>query len=371
MKPIIGLFAVFLLLAGAGAGCLPPATPTPVLPSPQTSNATPPATPLDFTPSPPPSNQAMGLPSIADIVERVKPAVVSIQVEGVQFNIFLQPVPLEGAGSGFIFDSQGYILTNNHVIEGATSIQVSLPDGRTFAARTIGRDPNQDLAVLKIEGQDLPALPLGDSSSLRVGDWVIALGNALGLEGGPTVTVGVVGALDRSIQEPGGAVLSSLVQTDAAINPGNSGGPLVNLRGEVVGINTAIELEERIRPIGIGFAIASNTAQEAAQRLMSQAQPPQPFLGVDMLTVTPAIAARFGLATQQGVLISLVLPGTGASQAGLRAGDVILRFARQDVTNREQVVGLIQAHQVGDLVEIVVLRGTRQLTVSVTLGQAP
>ncbi|MBI2917583.1 MAG: trypsin-like peptidase domain-containing protein [Chloroflexi bacterium] len=360
-----------LVLLGAAMGCFPRATPTPGSPTSETPTLPPPTFAAPASPSLNPANQTAGLPSLVDVVETVKPAVAAITVETVGLGFFFQPVPQQGAGSGFIFDPQGYILTNNHVVEGATNIQASLPDGRNFAANLVCQDPGNDLAVLKIEGTELPVLPFADSSSLRVGEWVVAVGNALGLEGGPTVTVGVVGALGRSIQEPGSAVLNNLVQTDAAINPGNSGGPLVNLRGEVVGVNTAIELEERVKPIGIGFAIASDTAREVARQLIARAQRPQPFLGVDAFTVTPAVAFRARLATDLGALVTRVELGSAAERAGLRPGDIVLGFEGQDIATADQLIAAIQARNIGDRVQIELLRGTRRLTVNATLGQAP
>ncbi|MBM2827306.1 MAG: trypsin-like serine protease with C-terminal domain, partial [Dehalococcoidia bacterium] len=197
------------------------------------------------------------LPNVADVAAVVRPAVASITVRELALDFFTQPVQQEGAGTGVIFDSKGYVLTNNHVVEGAKDIRVTLPDGRTFdQVKVIGRDPATDLAVVQIQGDKLPIAKLGDSDGLRIGDWVIAIGNALGLNGGPTVTVGVVGALGRSIGTASGP-LHDLIQTDAAINPGNSGGPLLNMNGEVVGVNTAIDT----RGQGIGFAISMASAK--------------------------------------------------------------------------------------------------------------
>src|SRR5437867_2273817 len=176
--------------------------------------------------------QSTGVPAV---VAKVKPAVVNIATRQLSYDALLRPVPAQGIGSGVIFDARGYVLTNHHVVEGAQQIRVILPDGRAFPGKLVGADPLTDLAVVKIDGRDLPTARLGDSSKLEVGETVIAIGNPLGLEGGPTVTVGVVSAVARSIEEPGGAGLYDLVQTDAAINPGNSGGPLVRMAGDVIG----------------------------------------------------------------------------------------------------------------------------------------
>ncbi len=370
MKAFGVLLTVVLLL---GACVVPTATPQASGPGPL---STPQATlPPLSTPTPnssPSSGSLAGLPSLADLVQIVKPAVVSIRVETLVPGFFFQPIPQEGAGSGFIFDPQGYILTNNHVIEGAQTIEITLPDGRTFDAILVGAEPDQDLAVLKIEGKDFPTLPFGDSSKLRQGDWVLALGNALSLEGGPTVTKGIIGALGRSIQEPDGVVLNNLIQTDAAINPGNSGGPLVNLNGEVVGINTAIAVEQGLPAQGIGFAIASNAARQNAEQLIAQAQTPKPFLGVQLATVTPALARQLGLSTRQGALVQVVQPNTPAARAGLRESDVIVRFGGQDIATADQLLNMLRTRRVkvGETVEVLVVRGSRQQTLSVTLGQA-
>src|SRR5690606_15302167 len=216
------------------------------------SSSAPPTQSDSVDPTAPP-NVAVAQPLSGDFIgaviavsQRVKPAVVQVTSEQTRFDLFNQPFTVPGGvGSGVIYDQDGYILTNYHVIAGAESLRVSLPDGRSFPADVVGTDPQTDLAVLKIDGEDLPTAPLGDSNKLQVGEWVVAIGNALALPGGPTVTVGVVSALNRTVQEPGeggraGPFLFNVIQTDAAINPGNSGGPLVNLAGEVIGINTLV-----------------------------------------------------------------------------------------------------------------------------------
>jgi S1-C subfamily serine protease len=208
----------------------------------------------------------VGLPSLRDVVEQIRPAVVSVQVQQVTTNSRMRPIAVEGTGSGVIVDPSGYIVTNNHVVESARQIQVTLVDGRTFAASVLRRDPSIDLAVLKVDARNLPSARLGDSSTLQIGDWVVAIGNALDLPGGPTVTAGVVGALNRTISNGSSTRLSGLIQTDAAINPGNSGGPLVNLEGEVVGINTAIISNAE----GIGFAVSIGAATPMLREAMGR-----------------------------------------------------------------------------------------------------
>ena len=353
------LLALLLMLGLAVVGCGSPGansmTPT-ALPSP---------TPT-FTPTP---IASYPLPSIAEVVEAVKPAVVSIIVGTVNYDIFLQPVPEEKAGSGFIIDDRGYIVTNNHVVEGAERITVTLADGRTFDAALVGRDPLTDLAVLKIEGDNLPTVAFGDSSMLRVGDWVVAIGNALALPGGPTVTVGVVSALGRTIQEESGVTLYDVIQTDAAINPGNSGGPLVNLQGEVVGINTAKVAAVEVS--GVGFAVSADTARPVVDELIEKGYVSLPYLGISLVTVTPAIAHSYNLATEEGAMVYRVVPGTPADKAGLRPEDVIIIVDGESVTTADDVVLAIRAHEIGDRMEITYLRGSSELTTSATLVERP
>jgi serine protease Do len=206
------------------------------------------------------------LPDIMSVADQVTPAVVHIRTQTVATN-FRRSVNVEGTGTGVIITSNGLILTNDHVIDGARSITVTLEDGRSFEASVVGRDTSSDLAILRVNASGLPALTFADQSDLRVGQWVIAIGNALDLPGGPTVTVGVISALDRSIEEPNGVDLEDVVQTDAAINPGNSGGPLLNLSGEIVGINTVVSSQAE----GIGFAVSSEVAERVVLGLVAQA----------------------------------------------------------------------------------------------------
>ncbi len=348
------LLAVMLLilgLAAASCGSEGDNSPTPT-PSPTLTPTTPSA-----------------LPAITDVVESVKPAVASIIVGTVGYNIFLQPVPQEQAGSGVIIDDEGYIVTNNHVVQGAESITVTIPDGRSFDATIVGTDPLTDLAVIEIDGDDLPTVSFGESSTLAVGEWVVAIGNALGLPGGPTVTVGVISALGRTIQEQGGVTLYDVIQTDAAINPGNSGGPLINLQGEVVGINTAKVTAVEVS--GVGFAISSNTAKMVVQELIEKGYVDRPYLGITIMTVTPSIARSYDLATNEGALITRVVTGSPADKAGLLPGDVIIRFDGQRIITADDVVLAIRAHETGDKVDITYLRDSKEHTTSATLIERP
>jgi S1-C subfamily serine protease len=307
-------------------------------------------------------------------VERVKPAVVAIFTERMKLSIFLQPVPLRGAGSGFVFRPEGYILTNNHVVEGAEKITVSFPEspyfpeGASFPGQIIGRDPLSDLAVIKVEAQNLPTVKFGDSAKLRVGDWVIAIGNAQALPGGPTVTLGVVSALGRSISIPErGVTLYDLIQTDAAINKGNSGGPLVNLAGEVVGINTAIVLGAE----NIGFAIASSTALPIKDELITYGRIRWPWLGVVVTTLTPAIANELRLPIKRGSLLEKIVAGSPAHRAGLKRGDVITHLGKEETPTAKEFLKTLWKYRAGDKVEITFVRGKQTFMTQAILAERP
>jgi S1-C subfamily serine protease len=314
------------------------------------------------------------------VTQQVKPAVVQITNEQVQLDQFNQPFQVPaGVGSGVIYDQQGHVLTNNHVVEGAQSLSVSLPDGRSFTGKLIGRDPQTDLAVVQISADNLPVATLGNSKDLQVGDWVVAIGNALALPGGPTVTAGVVSALGRTIQEPAsstgaaGPFLFDVIQTDAPINPGNSGGPLVNLSGQVVGINTLVagQAEPGVQAQGIGFAIATSVAKPIADQLVSTGRAIHPYIGISFLPLTPAIAAQLGIKQQQGALIRSVVAGSPAAKAGLQRGDLITEIDGTKLQSESSLPEIINSHKPGDTVTLTVIRNGQQRSVSVTLGEMP
>lgn len=341
-----------------------------------TGESTPTAPPV---PTPPPSVAGLASPSpgapftestsIIRVAQLVRPAVVNITTQQIAYDWYLRPIPEEsGAGSGVIFDHSGLILTNNHVVEGAQGITVALPDGRTFEGQVVGTDSTSDLAVVRINGQDLPAAQLGDSDALQIGEQVVAIGNALALPGGPTVTSGIVGALGRSIREPNGAVLYDLIQTDAAINPGNSGGPLVNLRGQVVGINTAIA---DAPGGGIGFAIAINAAKPIAEQLVSQGHVTRAWIGATFQNVTPGLAARYNLGVKKGVLVWSVVRNTPAAKAGLRRGDIIVQFGNSQIDDDVAMLKSLAASKVGDRVPIVIVREGKKLQIDIVLEEMP
>jgi S1-C subfamily serine protease len=276
---------------------------------------------------------------------------------------------------GVIYDTQGHILTNNHVIDGAQQLLVSLPDGRSFTAKLVGADPQTDLAVVQIEGSDLPVATFGNSDALQVGDWVVAIGNALALPGGPTVSAGVVGALGRTVQEPGdsdnsaGPYLFDVIQTDAPINPGNSGGPLVNLQGQVVGINTLVagQAEPGIQAQGIGFAISISTAKPIADQLVATGHVVHPYIGLVVAPLNPVITRRLGIDAKNGVLVIGVQQGSPAAEAGLQARDVITKIDGKDVADDSVFAQTINSHKPGDTLTLTVLRSQQTLELKAKL----
>ncbi|MGH7231671.1 MAG: trypsin-like peptidase domain-containing protein [Nitrospiraceae bacterium] len=266
--------------------------------------------------------------SIPAVVTLVRPSVVTVMSRGIPPNSSLHPSP-PGSGSGIIIDDKGYILTNNHLIEGAKDVVIGLPAGRLTPGRVIGRDFLLDLAVIKIDAKDLVPVRLGLASNLQIGETVVAIGNPFALKGGSTVTVGVVSALDRSILAPNGETLYDLIQTDAAINPGNSGGPLVDLSGQVVGLNAAVAPSAQ----AISYAISVEAAYSHIQSMLVRGTVLRPDLGFLPVTVTPSIVASFALDTDRGVLAAQVEPSKPAAESGLQNGDVITAVDNTQVYN--------------------------------------
>ena len=268
------------------------------------------------------------------------------------------------SGSGFIIDPKGYVLTNNHVVRDASDITVTLEDKRTFKAKVVGTDSETDVAVIKIEGDHLPSVPLGDSDRIRVGDWAIAIGNPLGVLRG-SVTVGVISARGRSGLDIFGGTpqFQDFIQTDASINFGNSGGPLCNIRGEAIGINTAINPNGQ----GIGFAIPMNLARHVADQLIAHGSVKRAMLGVMLAELTPDLAEGFGLANTDGVLIERVFPGSPADRAGIKRNDVVVEFDGQSVTDREKFRLKVADTPTARRVPIVVLRDGKRVPLTVGL----
>lgn len=328
-------------------------------------------------------NPLIGSSAIADMVERVSPAVVFIETTTVVerpslpfaddpfFRQFFgdlapdTPRTSQGLGTGVVLTPDGYIITNNHVVDGARDIKVRV-QGREepYAARVVGRDAETDLALLKIDPHgSLTAATLGNSDAVRVGEWVVAIGNPYGFD--HTVSVGVISAKQRPLNIRGHQ-FKNLLQTDAAINPGNSGGPLLNLQGQVIGINTAIRADAQ----GIGFAIPANTVQEVYRELLSAGKVKRAFLGIQMQGVTKEAARYFGLEGEpRGALVVGVQPGSPAARAGLQRYDIILEADRQPVKDPGGLSALVKAKRPGDTVLLLVWRDGQTLTVTATLGE--
>ena len=322
-------------------------------------------------PDPPATTAAATELSIPELVRRISPAVVHISTEEVTVNASGQAIPSGGVGTGFIIDGDGLVVTNEHVISGANSILVTLTDGRDAEAELIGSDSLTDLAILKIDLSDLTVAPLGRSADLQVGETVVAIGHALDLPGGPTVTVGVVSALNRTLTNigSGGATLSDLIQTDASINPGNSGGPVLDALGRVVGINSAgIQGTENL-----GFAISIDGAREIINELIANGRIERGFLGIVSATVTQSIARRFELPVESGVFIDQVSAGSAAAAGGLRPGDIVIGLAGDMIDDQGDLTRVLARNKPGAEVEVIYVRGeeTEPQTTMVVLGTRP
>jgi S1-C subfamily serine protease len=337
-----------------------------------------------------PTRTASGLTPDEEITIGVyraaSPGVVHITSTVLSQDFFFRVVPERGAGSGFIVDDRGYILTNNHVVENAESLEVTLADKSKVPAKLIGRDPNNDVAVIRITvpREKLVPLRLGDSAQLQVGQMAIAIGNPFGLD--RTVTRGVISALDRSLQSDTGRQIRHVIQTDAAINPGNSGGPLLNSRGEVIGINTAIFTPSG-GSVGIGFAIPVNTAKKLLPELIARGRASHPWLGISGMEITPDLARVLTLPAKEGVMIARVTPGSPAERAGLRGGqrrvrvrnaifavggDIILALDGQKVTTVEDLTGFLdEKKKAGDDIRLEILRDGKPVTVTARLAELP
>ncbi len=304
---------------------------------------------------------------VEDIAATVGPAVVGVSTRGTVEHWGGGPQEFSGLGSGVIIDGNGYILTNEHVVRNATDIQVALSDGEQVSGTLVGSDPFTDLAVLKVEGHDLPVAPLGDSDQLTVGQLAVAIGNPLGLELERTVTAGIISALDRSITDEDNRILEHLIQTDASINPGNSGGPLVNAEGQVVGINTAAARGAE----GIGFAIPINEAKPIVEDLIEHGYVIRPWLGVSASTITPEIARRYDLTVEQGVLVEGIYADSPAAETPMQPGDIIVALDGEEVTSVENMISVLEEAGIGETVEVEWVRGQESRTASVTLAERP
>jgi S1-C subfamily serine protease len=323
------------------------------------------------TGSPPPVTPVSPLPpvepsTVEQVVDRVLPAVVNVRSD-------IGEPGRTPEGTGFVIRPDGVVVTNYHVVEGAIEIEVVMNDGQRLDARAIGGDFAADLAVLKVDAEGMPSVPLGDSDQLSLGQDVVALGFALGLEGGPSVTTGIVSGLGRTIDAGGQGVdprtYEDVIQTDAAINPGNSGGPLVDLRGRVVGINTAGVGAGAAE--NIGFAIAINRARPVIEHAIEDPEGPAPLLGVSTQSVTLTLVAQFGLTVDSGVLVRAVPQGGPADEAGIEVGDVIVAVAGDEVIDNDSLQERLLDHDPRERVVVTVVRGSETLTVEVTLGVRP
>jgi S1-C subfamily serine protease len=353
---------------------------------------------VSFTPVPTPTNTPTpvsassvdlepGEQIIINVYKKAAPSVVNIKTQVLQWDFFFGVYPEEGAGSGFVYDKEGHIVTNYHVVEGAQSIEVSFGEDLSVPAEVVGTDPLNDLAVLKVDvpPDKLVPVELGDSSTLQVGQWAIAIGNPFG-RFERTLTVGVVSALNRTLELESGRIIRNLIQTDAAINPGNSGGPLLDSKGRVIGVNTAIVSPSRASA-GVGFAIPVNVLKRVVPELIAYGRYRHPWLGVVGYTITPTLARRLNLPVDQGVLVAQVYRGSPAHKAGIRGakdqvvigsriilvgGDIITAIDNTPIKGMDFLNAYLEDNtQVGQTVELSILRDGKPLKVKVVLEEEP
>ncbi len=320
-----------------------------------------------------------------NIYQKASPSVVNVISTVITRDFFLNPIPREGSGSGSIIDARGHVLTNNHVIRDAKKLEVTLADGSKWPATLVGTDPDNDLAVIKIDAPagKLKPLPLGDSQKLQVGQKVLAIGNPFGL--GLTLTTGIISSLGRNIRSEVGTMIEDLIQTDASINPGNSGGPLLNSEGEIIGINTAI-ISPTGASVGIGFAIPVNTASRIIPQLIAKGYVSYPWAGASVQPLFPELAKVLKLKVERGAMVIDVTPGGPADQAGLRGGnrqvqagnvqltvggDVITQVDQYPVKNADDLIKHIRERKPGDVVKLKVLRDGQFKELKITLQERP
>ncbi len=319
------------------------------------------------------------------IYRKVAPGVVNITSVVLERDFFYRLVPKEGAGSGAIIDNKGHILTNHHVIRDSEKLEVTLSDGSKWPARFMGSDPENDLAVIKIEAPEkkLTVIPMGDSSQLDVGQKVLAIGNPFGL--GQTLTTGIISSLSRSIRSEAGILINDVIQTDAAINPGNSGGPLLDSDGKIIGVNSAI-ISPTGASVGIGFAIPINIAKRILPELISKGRVSYPWIGASVYPLIPEFAKFLDLRAERGAIIIEVVPNGPADKAGLRGGDrqvqvgnslliiggdVITELNKEKVNSSDDLIRMIRDHRPGDSIELTILRDGKYFHKNVVLGEKP
>jgi len=388
----VGVVVLVLIVLGCGVTGFSVATPTSA-PSRSVQAPTPTAAAPLVPPTVDEAEAANALEAqVIAVYEAAAPAVVNITSRRYGYDIFMRPVPQEGTGSGFVYDKEGHIVTNYHVVEGAEQLIVTFSGGGEYEAELIGQDAANDLAVIGVDaGDDLPEpLALADSDKLKVGQFVLAIGNPFGLE--QTLTTGVVSALGRVIQSPeDNRFIGEAIQTDAAINPGNSGGPLLDLAGRVIGVNSQI-ISPSGASSGIGFAVSANTVRRVVPALISQGHYPHPWLGTEMLSLTPSTAKLFreagmDIPTDSGLLVLDVVEGGPADKAGLKGGSRLLRIGSYRIPVGGDIITAINGEPiedfqdltvyletqtaVGDTVELTIIRNGKERTISVTLGERP
>lgn len=388
---LLGLLALALLACNLSAlpkvSLMVGPTPTPAI---VVVTATPASDMPAMAPTPLPANLVQAVDAeekvIANVYDRVSPAVVNITSRVMRRSFFFGVIPEEGTGSGFIFDREGHVLTNFHVVQGAQQVQVTLSDETIVPARVVGTDPLNDLAVLQIDipGDRVQPIELGTSQGLRVGQRVIAIGNPFGLE--RTLTTGVISALGRIIQSDGGRILGEMIQTDAAINPGNSGGPLLDIHGRVIGVNTAIRSPSG-GSVGIGFAVPVDTVKRVVPSLIAYGRYPHPWLGAEFYPLTPTIARTLKLPVERGLMVAQLYRGGPAHQAGLRSatrevqignaivpigGDILTAVNGLTLKRSEELAVYLETRtQVGQTVELTIIRDGQEMKVPVTLAERP
>jgi serine protease Do len=299
-------------------------------------------------------------------VEKVSESIVSISSRRLERRFPFGIIPSEGQGSGVVIDRNGLIVTNNHVIDQANKVQVTLKDGRSFVGEVVGSDEATDVAVIRVAAKELPMAELGDSETLKVGQFALAIGNALALPGGPSVSLGVISAVGRPL--PGADfIFEGFLQTDAAVNPGNSGGPLADLNGRVVGINTAMIPFAQ----GVGFAIPINAVKRIAAEILEKGRVTRPWIGVSGIELTPAVSRRYEITVDTGFLVAELVPDSPAEVAGMRAGDVILEAAGHKVSQTKDLLYAISKQSPGEQIVLTVHRMNSTFKVLVRLADAP
>ncbi len=361
----LAFFLVSVVILATSTGCVyinlgstPSPTPT-TIPS-----------PIDpgFVLQPTVSSQTMPVvPDFVSVIVQIRPSVVAINTRIPGIDIFGGSFTQEGAGSGWIIDESGIVVTNNHVVAGAGSINITLDDGRNYSAVMVRTDAISDLAVLKIDAPDLQAARIGDSSRLRVGDWVVTIGNSLGQ--GISATKGIVSALEVSLEVGAGETLYDLIQTDAAINPGNSGGPLVNLLGEVNGI-TSVKVAQ-VGVEGTGFAISTREALPIIEELVRVGYIIRPWMGVSLYSVDKVVILRYRLSVDKGAMVTRIAAGSPAEKAGITAGDVITAIDKREVTSAEDLNIIIHECRIGQQIQVTYYRGSVKNQVSLELIASP